>query len=308
MIIAVIVIAVLLFSLLAATVYSVNMATARHKKPVDLGLMTGEASNADTVFKQDISEGIKWISDIPFTPQEITSFDGTKLYGRFYRNGNSKTTLLMMHGFRSSAIHDFSCAFKFYFDKGFNLMVPDQRAHGKSEGKFITYGVKERFDAKCWLEHINKLVPDGKLYATGVSMGATTVLMAAELDLPENVEGIIADCGFTSPAEIIKKVMRQDMRLPLFPLYYTTRAMSKIVAGFDFEECNAVSAVKNCKIPILFLHGKKDGFVPFSMGEEIYNAAGGKKHAVWVDDADHGCSFLVDREACSNALGGFLGV
>ena len=94
----------------------------------------------------------------------------------------------MMHGFRSNPIHDFSCAFKFYYDKGFNLFVPDQRAHGKSQGKFITYGVKERVDAKCWVDYINTLVDNGEIYMTGVSMGATTVLMATELSLPQNVK------------------------------------------------------------------------------------------------------------------------
>lgn len=292
----------------AASVVTMNIATKRYNRPINIRGKKASDTSVDTVFKKDIEEGRKWISEKEYEEQWITAHDSVKLYGRFYRNNNSKTTILMMHGFRSNAMHDFSCAFKFYFDKGFNLLVPDQRAHGKSEGKYITYGIKERHDAKMWLEHINTLIPDGTVYATGVSMGASTVLMAAGLGLPENVKGIIADCGFTSPAEIIKKVMKSDMRVPLFPIYYTTRLVTRAIAGFDFEEYSAVTAVKDCKIPILFLHGKNDGFVPFSMGEEIYNAAGCEKKAVWVDGADHGCSFLVDHEACSTALTGFLGI
>ena len=293
---------------LAATFMGMNMAVIRQKKPTVLGENMGEASTVDTVFHKDIEEGRRWITEKSFEEHRITSDDGITLYGRFYKNGDSKTTILMMHGFRSNAIHDFSCAFSFYFNKGFNLFVPDQRAHGNSEGKYITYGVFERYDALSWVKYINRLIPDGKIYMTGVSMGASTVLMAAGLELPENVLGIIADCGFTSPGEIIKKVMKQDLKLPLFPFYYTTRAMTKVVAGFDFEEYSAVTAVKNCKIPILFLHGKSDGFVPFSMGEEIYSAAGCRKEAVWVENADHGCSFLVDQAACATALAGFLGI
>ena len=308
MVLAIIIFAVVIFLVLAATAVSMDIAVVRRKKHVNVHVNKSVVNAVDVVYKDDIESGTKWINLQSFTEHEIISNDGTKLYGRFYRNGDSKITILMMHGFRSNPIHDFSCAFKFYYDKGFNLLVPDQRAHGKSGGKYITYGTKERFDAKAWLEFANTLVEGGELYATGVSMGASTVLMAAELDLPENVKGIIADCGFTSPAEIIKKVMKQDMKVPLFPLYYTTRAMSKVIAGFDFEECNAALAVKDCKIPILFLHGKNDSFVPFSMGEEIYNSAGGKKHAVWVEGADHGCSFLVDHKACAEALGGFLGI
>ena len=308
MVIAIIVLASLIFLLIAASAVSMDIAIVRRKHPVKVHTKMGDEGSVDTVFKSSIEEGMKWIGALPFTEHEITAFDGTPLYARFYRNGNSKTTILMMHGFRSNPIHDFSCAFKFYYYKGFNLLVPDQRAHGKSGGKYITYGAKERYDAKSWLEYANTLVEGGELYATGVSMGATTVLMAAELPLPENVKGIIADCGFTSPADIIKKVMKEDMKVPLFPLYYTTRALTRLVAGFDFEECNAAAAVKNCKIPLLFLHGKSDSFVPFYMGEEIYNSAEGKKKAVWVEGADHGCSFLVDRKACADALGGFLGI
>ena len=307
LVLAIIIFSFVIFLLIVATAISMDIAIVRRKNPVKVSDKMGEYSTVDTVFKKDIESGMQWISEMPFEEHTIKAFDGVNLYGRFYKNGDSKITILMMHGFRSNPIHDFSCAFKFYYDKGFNLLVPDQRAHGKSGGKFITYGTKERYDAKSWLEYANTLVEGGELYATGVSMGATTVLMAAELNLPENVKGIIDDCGFTSPADIIKKVMKEDMKVPLFPLYYTTRAMARVVAGFDFE-CSAALAVKDCKIPLLFLHGRKDSFVPFYMGEKIYDAANGKKHAVWVEGADHGCSFLVDHKACADALGGFLGI
>ncbi len=308
MIIAVSVFVVGLIFLGAVSLFGMNMAVVRKNKPMALPGKDINSSCFDTMFKNDISKGQKWIEGIPYTEQEIISFDGTKLYGRFYENNGSKTTVLLMHGYRSGPMHDFSCAFKFYFDKGFNLMVPDQRAHGKSGGKFITYGVKERYDAKCWMEHINRIIEDGVIYANGVSMGASTLLMASGLSLPENVKGIIADCGFTSPGAIIKKVIKEDMKLPLFPLYYTTRAVTKLFAGFDFEECSAVTSVKSSSVPILFLHGKSDGFVPFYMGEEIFNATACEKKAVWVENADHGCSFMIDKEACANALYGFLGI
>ncbi len=288
---------------ITATVIGMNMAVLRQKNSDE-----PYENEFDTAYKDYIEEGQKWIKSHSFEEHSITSFDGIKLYGRFFRNGNSKTTIIMMHGFRSTADHDFSCSFGFYFDKGFNLFVPDQRSHGKSEGKYISYGVLERRDVLSWAEYINKIIPGGKLYIIGISMGASTVLMATSLELPENVLGIIADCGFTSPGAIIKKVMKSDLKVPLFPFYYTTRAITKLIAGFDFEEESAVNAVKDCRIPILFLHGKSDGFVPFSMGEEIYNAAECKKQAVWVEGADHGCSFVVGRAACEGALSGFLGI
>lgn len=303
-VLAVLSVALLILFIIVATAVGMNMAVIRQK---DRG--GAEAlGEFDRTYKQYIDEGKRWLKERSCEEQYITSFDGLRLYGRLFRNGDSDTTIIMMHGFRSTAEHDFSCAFEFYFNKGFNLLIPDQRSHGKSEGKFITYGAFESRDVLSWAEHINEIFPNGSLYLTGVSMGATTVLMSTEQGLPSNVLGIIADCGFTSPAEIIKKVMKEDLRVPLFPFYYTTRVVTRLITGFDFEKYSAVRAVRECKVPILFLHGKSDGFVPFSMGEEIYSAAACRKKAVWVEGADHGCSFLIDREGCTKALYGFLGI
>ncbi|MBO5909707.1 MAG: alpha/beta hydrolase [Clostridia bacterium] len=302
---------ILVISLLIVTVFAflgTDITVMRRKHPILFSSKRITESRFDTMFGEDIKRGREWIASVPCREQEITSYDGTRLFGRFYRNGESKQTVLLLHGYRSDPMHDFSCAFKFYFDKGFNLLVPDQRAHGRSGGKIITYGVRERYDAKCWIEQINRLVPDGEIYANGVSMGASTLLMATSLELPDNLRGIIADCGFTSPGAIIRKVIKENMRLPVFPVYNVIRFSTRIIAGFDFEEYSAVTAVRESKVPILMLHGKEDCFVPFSMGEEIFEAVHSKKQAVWVDGADHGCSFMIDREGCTKALYGFLGI
>ena len=288
--------------------FGMDFAVMRQNRPMTIPNKKISESSFDTLYGKNIDEGKRWVSGLPYSEETIKAYDGTRLCGRFYRNGDSKMTVLLMHGYRSNPMHDFSCAFKFYFDKGFNLCVPDQRAHGQSEGRFITYGIRERFDAKSWMEHINTLVEGGEIYAYGVSMGASTLLMASSLELPENLKGIIADCGFTSPGAIIKKVIKEDMRLPVFPFYFITRLMTRIVAGFDFEEYSAITAVEQAHVPIFMLHGKADCFVPFSMGEEIFEAARGKKQAVWVEGADHGCSFMTDPDTCTNALYGFFGV
>lgn len=308
MIIAVVILTLILLLVTLFAFIGTDITVMRRKHPIIFTSKRITESRFDTMFEDDIKRGREWIASVPCREQEITSYDGTSLFGRFYQNGDSKQTVLLLHGYRSDPIHDFSCAFKFYFDKGFNLLAPDQRAHGRSGGRFITYGVRERYDAKCWMEQINRLVPDGDIYANGVSMGASTLLMATSLDLPENLRGIIADCGFTSPGAIIKKVIKENMHLPVFPVYNVIRLMTRLVARFDFEEYSAVTAVRESKVPILMLHGREDCFVPFSMGEEIFEAAGGKKQAVWVEGADHGCSFMIDREGCTKALYGFLGI
>lgn len=308
MIIAILVFVSAFILLSVIAFFGMAFAVMRQDRPMTIPNKKISESSFDTLYGKAIAEGRRWIEHIPFSEEIIAAQDGTRLVGKFYRNGASEKTVLLMHGYRSSPMHDFACAFKFYFDKGFNLMVPDQRAHGKSGGKFITFGVKERFDAAAWMEHINTLIPCGEIYAYGVSMGASTLLMASSLTLPENLRGIIADCGFTSPAAIIKKVIKEDMRFPIFPFYGITRLMTRIVAGFDFEEYSAVTAVEQAQVPILMLHGRADCFVPFSMGEEIFNAARCEKQAVWVDGADHGCSFMTDPEKCANAIYGFLGI
>ncbi|MBO7217865.1 MAG: alpha/beta hydrolase, partial [Clostridia bacterium] len=176
------------------------------------------------------------------------------------------------------------------------------RAHGKSEGKYICYGVLERYDALGWCEKI--IAEKGRdeiIFISGVSMGASTSLMASGLSLPENVRGIIADCGFTSPSEIIKKVMREDMGFPLFPIFYTTRLLVKLVAKFDLNY-SSLDALKTNTLPVLFIHGTADNFVPFYMSEQNFEGCKTEKYSVWVEGAGHGTSFLFETERCVKAL------
>lgn len=252
--------------------------------------------DADTTFKNLFENGAEYMKSLEYEEWFVQSFDRLKLYGRFYKNGNSKRTMILFHGFRSSGEHDFSCAVSTYLEKGMNLLIPDQRAHGKSEGSYIGYGVLERYDVLKWIEKVTyEQGQDCEIYLSGVSMGASTVLMASGLNLPKNVKGIIADCGFTSPEEIIKKVMKKDLHIPVFPLYYTTRFLAKLSAHYDFSY-STVDALKSCNIPVLFVHGKSDAFVPIDMSLKNFDNCTCQKRSVWVDGADHGCSFLIDKD------------
>ncbi len=264
------------------------------------------ALDADILFGDEIKAGREYIKATPCEEWQIQSHDGLLLSARYFKNGESDKTIILFHGFRSSGEHDFSCAFKMYFDFGFNILIPDQRAHGKSEGKYICYGVLERFDALCWIEKLNaELGSDQAIFLSGVSMGASTVLMASGLELPENVKGIIADCGFTSPEAIIKKVMCEDMKIPSFPLYFGAATVSRLLAGCDFKY-STLDALKSCRLPVLFIHGRADNFVPFYMGEENFAACPTEKTAIWVEGAGHGTSFLYETERCVKALKEFI--
>ena len=233
----------------------------------------------------------------------ITNKEGLRLCGHWIEAEAPKRTVVMMHGFRSGWDKDFAVAVDFFVGCGCNLLIIEQRARGESEGKYITYGIRERFDCIEWLVYADSRC-GGKLplYADGISMGAGTVMLASELDMPKNVAGILADCGFTSPAEIISYVMKQSYGLPEKPIVPILSALCKKVAGFGFYDRSTEDALKNNKRPLLLIHGEDDFFVPCEMSVRNYNATAGPKELVIVPGAGHGLSYIVDREACESAI------
>ena len=299
---ALIVFAFLLLILIGATVYFFVFAIVRRKEPIDF-----TSSEKWAVFQEQIKKGREWFENNAYEKVEIKSYDGLRLCGRLYRNVDSKKTLLLMHGYHSVGTNDFGCVGDFYFGLGFNLLVVDQRAHGESEGKYITFGVRERYDCIEWIKYLNGVFgEDSDIFLDGISMGAATVLMASGLDLPKNVRGIIADCGFTSPHDIFCHVLKKSYHLPPFPLIYTTDLLSRAVAGFGFREYSTIEAMKKNNVPVIFVHGADDDFVPTRMSRECYDACTAKKQITIVEGADHGMSYLCDRENCERQLKEFL--
>ena len=233
------------------------------------------------------------------------SFAGLRLAASYY-NYNSNTTILLFHGHRSDGIFDFACAVKFYIELGLNVLVVDQRANGESEGKLITCGIKERRDAVSWTKFINDKYAPKNILLSGVSMGATTVMMAANLELPQNVKGIIADCGFTAAPDIIKKVAKQAFKINATPIIPIMELLCRLFGNFSLYETTTVKALAESDIPIFFIHGKKDGFVPCKMTEESHQAARAEKYICLVEDADHGISFLVDTDNIQRQITEFV--
>jgi fermentation-respiration switch protein FrsA (DUF1100 family) len=214
----------------------------------------------------------------------------------------------MMHGYRSTPVFDFGASAKDFASRGFTLCMPCQRAHGDSEGRHLTYGIKERYDALEWCRFLAKRYPELPILMCGISMGSSTVLMASSLALPENVVGIIADCGYTTPAEICKKVLKTDLHLPAFPLYYTSHLFTRVLAGFSFGDVSALEEVSKTKLPVMVIHGRDDAFVPFEMGERIRDAVKSPCFFVAADGAGHGETYLVDREGYDRQFYAFLDV
>ena len=252
-----------------------------------------------------IHAALEYLKDHNARDVYINSEDGLKLRGRWLPADRAVGSILLFHGYRSCSVADFSVIIPFYHGLGFNLLLVDQRSHGKSEGKYITFGIKEHGDALRWIDWHNENVGDVPVYLGGMSMGATTVLMAAGRDLPDNIKGVSADCGFTDPYEIVGRVMRSE-NIPPFPLLDIAGIYTKIFAGFRLREYSTISAMKNCRVPVLMIHGLDDDFVPCEMSQRAYDACVSEKELLLVEGASHGTSFLTDPDRCQRALKNFL--
>lgn len=238
---------------------------------------------------------------------QITSFDGLQLHASYYEYAPGAPMEIMFHGYRGNAERDLPGGVQRSFACGRSALVVDQRCAGRSGGKTITFGIKERRDCLSWVDFARKQFgPDAKLILTGISMGAATVLMAAGEELPENVIGILADCGYSTPKAIIQKVIK-DRNLPVKLCWPFVKWGAKLFGGFDPEETSPLDAMKRCKKPVIFFHGEEDGFVPCYMSREVFAACPMKKAIFTVPGADHGLSYPVDMEGYLTALRDFFG-
>ena len=246
------------------------------------------------------------LADRPCEEVTILSRDNLKLYGRYYHVKDGAPLDIGFHGYRSCCLRDFSGGSEISFGREHNLLLVDQRAHGKSEGSSITFGIQERYDCLDWINYaVDRFGKDVKIMLYGISMGASTVLMASALDLPKNVKGIIADCPYSAPKKIIQKVCT-EMRVSPALCYPFVAIGAKIFGSFDLEETDALEAVKHSKVPILILHGEADSFVPCEMSEEIQNACPDNVERHTFPDADHGISYLVDKDRYCKIVDDFL--
>lgn len=258
-------------------------------------------------YREKISQWIVETRKLPREEMCVTSFDGLKLYGNYYEYAPGATIELMFHGYRGTAERDLSGGVQRCFKLGRSALIVDQRCCGRSEGNVITFGINEHRDCLTWLEHMRKRFgEDVKVILTGISMGAGTVMIAAGAEaLPENVIGVLADCGYTSAKDIIKKVIR-DMKLPADLAYPFVKLGARLYGHFDLDETSPVEALKNSKVPVIFIHGQADDFVPCYMSEECYRVCSGGKRLVTVPDAGHGLSYPTDPQGYLQALREFF--
>ncbi len=243
---------------------------------------------------------------LPYEDVYVTSKDGLRLHGRYYETAPGAPVQILFHGYHGHPLRDFCGGLQLALQSGCNAILIDERAHGESEGKCLSFGVLERHDCCQWIDYAAKRFgKETPIILAGVSMGAATVLMASELTLPRNVVGIIADCGYSSPKEIICRVIRQ-MKYPVKTGYALVRLSGKIFGGFDIEAYSPIEAVKNTDIPILFIHGEADDFVPCEMSRRMFEECAAKKEILTVPRAKHVMSYVVDEEAYREMTQKFL--
>lgn len=254
-----------------------------------------------------ISQGAAWLKTQPVRELTVMSYDGLRLHGRFVPAENARATILQFHGYRSHYAVDFSASMEYYHDRGFNLLLVDQRAHGESEGRWITYGIKERFDVLSWVTYLSLMLgEDHPMLLSGVSMGATTVCMAAELELPGNVVGIVADCGFTSPADILSVMARRQYHVPGWLAVGFLNIFSHLLCGFGLWDSSTPEALAHTTIPTALFHGLDDPLVPCTMSRQAYEACASRKRLTEFPGAGHGTSWLTDTPRYQQVLEDFL--
>ena len=249
------------------------------------------------VFREQMISWMKGIRSMSHEDVEIFSFDGLRLKGKYYELRQGAPMEILFHGYQGNAERDLCGAVERCFALGRNALIVNQRASGPSDGHVITFGINERRDCRSWIDYaIERFGGDVQIMITGISMGAATVMMTAGEPLPENVVGVLADCGYTSAKDIIKKVIR-DMKLPADVFYPFVKLGARIFGGFNLEESSPKEAMKHCKLPIIFVHGDADDFVPYDMSRQLYDACiSERKVLITVRGAGHGLAYPVDKE------------
>lgn len=256
--------------------------------------------------RKDNIEGEKWLNDFA-REIDIVSEDDLKLHGYLVLNPmkKSNTWVILAHGYMGRAYEMVKYAKKF-IEMGYNTLLVDLRAHGKSEGKYIGMGWKDRLDILKWIERICLDIPDSKIIVYGTSMGAATMMMTIGEKLPRNVKMCIEDCGYSSVQRQFEMMLKTIK--PCIAKYLMTAAslVAKFKVGYNFDEASCLKQIKQSNIPILFIHGDRDKFVPYEMLDELYEEANLPKEKLVIKNAGHVESSKINPELYWSTIEKFI--
>lgn len=256
--------------------------------------------------KSELQASLWAMEETPWEKLSITADDGLALHGRYYEGEKGAPLILFFHGYHGSFYWDGYGIFKICREMGYHLIMVHQRAHGDSTASTLTFGIRESKDCQRWAEYAaGRFGKKTDIILAGVSMGAATVMMASALPLPQNVCGVIEDCGYTTTEDIIRNTMK-GMNIPVKPLYPFVRLGARLFGHFDPRDGSPLQAVKKTKLPMLFIHGDKDTFVPYPMCDILYQACRSKKWKVTIKGAEHAVSSMVDYDRYRGAIVNFV--
>lgn len=258
-------------------------------------------------YADSILEADRWIQTHAHRDVSTLSRDGLRLHAVWIPADHPKGSILLAHGYKSCKLLDFGAAFEMYHNMGLNILAIDQRSHGRSEGKYITFGVLESGDLQTWIAYLNKNLGGGDLILSGLSMGASTVMYTADRPMPSNVKGRIADCGFSSPAQIIAKVFRDSVHFSPGPFMWSAELFARMFGHFSLYACDSRKILSRNSLPIIMVHGIDDDFVPCDMTRQGYDACTGDKKLLLVEGAGHGTSFLIAPDRYKQIIKEFIG-
>ncbi|WP_340021043.1 alpha/beta hydrolase [Paenibacillus sp. FSL K6-1096] len=254
------------------------------------------------------AEGAQWVAQHSFREVELTSEDGLKLQGYYLASERAAgRTVIIAHGYSGKA-KDMGATAKNYYDNlGYNVLLPDARGHGRSEGNYIGFGWPERRDYLQWIQFVlQENGPEAQIVLHGVSMGGATVLMTAGEELPSQVKAVVADCSYTSVKAQLTYQLKRMYHLPGFPFVHIASFVTRLKAGYTFGSASALKQVRQARVPILFIHGDADKFVPFAMMDELYQACRSPKERLVVHGAGHGLSYDTDKDVYIRTVGEFV--
>jgi fermentation-respiration switch protein FrsA (DUF1100 family) len=275
-----IIVAVLLAIICGAGIYMFGVSLDRKVSPTD------EEEAYTFLFDHDANLKL-WVDSLrehsALRDTFIIADDGSKLHALYVRSATeSPNTALIIHGYTDNAIRMLMIGHLYNEELGYNILLPDLRAHGKSDGKHIQMAWKDRLDILKWIDVAKDIYGDTtRMVIHGISMGAATTMMTSGENLPGNIKCLVEDCGYTSVWDEFSYKMKDQYGLPAFPILHAASLYAQLKEGWNFKEASAVEQVKKCRLPMFFIHGDKDNYVPTWMVNKVYDAKPGDKE-LWI--------------------------